>query len=160
MAGPDNIAGLSGPVRSELTPQLKGVVAPPGRSDEGDVNAATDGSLVPPGVSGAPGAPKDCSKGLGSRLRDPAGCPEKVSDAVPVGLIGGGAKGSTGFVTSEASVGLSEFTSGLSCDDKSVRVGDVFFDVCGDLESPRAEEAVALLAIVWAVVCCVVSSMM
>ena len=38
-----------------------------GRRDEGDVNAATEGNLVAPGVSGAP--LKDCSDGLGSRLR-------------------------------------------------------------------------------------------
>lgn len=63
------MAGLRGPVRSEPPPQLNGVALGPGKRDEGDVKAATEGNLVPPGVSGAP--PKDCSKGLGSRLRDP-----------------------------------------------------------------------------------------
>lgn len=37
--------------------------------DDGDARAATGGSLVPPGVSGAP--PKDCSNGFGSRLSEP-----------------------------------------------------------------------------------------
>ena len=49
--------------------QLKDVTPLPGSSDDGDVSAATDGSFVPLGVSGAP--PKDCSKGLGSRLKEP-----------------------------------------------------------------------------------------
>lgn len=57
-------------MRKEPPPQLKGVALAPGKSDDGEVKAATDGSLVPPGVSGPP-PPKDCSKGLGSRLRDP-----------------------------------------------------------------------------------------
>ncbi len=70
------MAGLRGPVRKDPVPQLNGVAPPPpGRSDDGDVRAATEGSLVPPGVSGAP--PKDCSNGLGSRLRDPPGGLEK-----------------------------------------------------------------------------------
>jgi len=62
------MAGLKGPVRSELLPQGNGVVPPPGSRDDGDVRAATGGSLVPPGVSGAP--LKDCSKGFGSRLSE------------------------------------------------------------------------------------------
>jgi len=68
LVGPDSIAGLSGPVRSEPPPQVKGVTPVPGRREDGDVREATDGSLVPPGVSGAP--PNDCSKGFGSKLRD------------------------------------------------------------------------------------------
>lgn len=64
------MAGLSGPVRREPPPQLKGVALVPGSRDEGDVKAATLGSLVPPGVSGPP-PPNDCSNGLGSRLREP-----------------------------------------------------------------------------------------
>lgn len=66
------MAGLRGPVLREPPPQLKGVVPVPGSSDEGDVIAATGGSLVPPGVSGAPlvakgvSPPNDFSKGLGS----------------------------------------------------------------------------------------------
>lgn len=71
------MAGLKGPVRNEPPPQLKGVELPPGRSEDGDVNDATEGSLVPPGVSGPPPPPKDCSKGFGSRLRDPATWPAK-----------------------------------------------------------------------------------
>jgi len=63
------MAGLSGPVRREPPPQLNGVTPVPGRREDGEVRAATDGSFVPPGVSG--GAPKDCSKGLGSRLNEP-----------------------------------------------------------------------------------------
>jgi hypothetical protein len=60
-------------VRNEPPPQApKGVAVPVGSRDEGEVKAATDGSLVPPGVSGAP-PPKDCSNGLGSRLREPPG---------------------------------------------------------------------------------------
>lgn len=66
------MAGLRGPVRREPPPQLKGVTPLPGSNDDGDVRAATEGSLVPPGVSGA-GAPKDCSKGLGSRFKEPPG---------------------------------------------------------------------------------------
>ena len=65
------MAGLRGPVRSEPPPQAKGVTPVPGRRDDGEVRAATEGNLVPPGVSGAPPVPKDCSKGLGSRLNDP-----------------------------------------------------------------------------------------
>jgi hypothetical protein len=44
----------------------------PGRREDGDVRAATDGSLVPPGVSGAAPLLNDCSKGFGSRLSDAA----------------------------------------------------------------------------------------
>lgn len=66
-------------MRNEPPPQLKGVTPVPGRSDEGDVSAATGGSFVPPGVSGAPPPPKDCSNGLGSRLKSPPppSCDEK-----------------------------------------------------------------------------------
>ncbi len=65
------MAGLSGPVRSEPPPQANGVL--PGSREDGDVRAATDGSLVPPGPGVSGGAPpKDCSKGFGSRLSDPA----------------------------------------------------------------------------------------
>lgn len=65
------MAGDSGPVLREPPGQLKGVVPVPGNKDEGDVIAATGGSLVPPGVSGAPRVgspplPKDFSKGFGS----------------------------------------------------------------------------------------------
>jgi len=70
------MAGLNGPVLREPPPQLNGVTPLPGSSDDGDVRAATDGSLVPPGVSGAPPL-KDCSNGLGSRLRDPPSWAEK-----------------------------------------------------------------------------------
>lgn len=74
------MAGLKGPVRSEPPPQLKGVVPVPGSKDDGDVMAATGGSLVPPGVSGAalaprdgsPVPPKDRSKGFGSWFNDAA----------------------------------------------------------------------------------------
>lgn len=62
------MAGLRGPVLRDPPPQANGVTPVPGRSEDGDVRAATEGSLVPPGVSGAP---KDCSKGLGSRLKEP-----------------------------------------------------------------------------------------
>jgi hypothetical protein len=64
------MAGLSGPVRREPPPQANGVL--PGRREDGDVRAATDGSLVPPGVSGAAPLLNDCSKGFGSRLSDAA----------------------------------------------------------------------------------------
>jgi len=65
------MAGLRGPVRKEPG-QLKGVFpVPPIRAD-GEVRAASGGSLVPPGVSGLV-TPNDCSKGLGSRLREPGG---------------------------------------------------------------------------------------
>lgn len=64
------MAGLRGPVRREPPPQLKGVALLPGKREDGDVRAATEGSLVPPGVSG-PLPPKDCSKGFGSKLREP-----------------------------------------------------------------------------------------
>lgn len=70
------MAGLRGPVRNEPPPQLNGVAAVPGSNDEGEVREATEGSLVPPGVSGPP-PPKDCSNGLGSRLRDPTGVVKK-----------------------------------------------------------------------------------
>ncbi len=69
------MAGLRGPVRSDPAPHWKGVTPPTGRREDGDVSAATGGSLVPPGVSGAP--LNDCSKGLGSRLREPAAGFEK-----------------------------------------------------------------------------------
>ncbi len=74
------MAGLRGPVRKEPPPQLNGVAPPAGSSDEGDVRLATGGSLAAaaPGVSGvAPPPPKDCSKGFGSRLKDPPGGLEK-----------------------------------------------------------------------------------
>jgi hypothetical protein len=57
------MAGLRGPERSELF--QFGV--PPGSKDDGDVRLATEGRRFFPGVS-AEGFPKDCSKGLGSRL--------------------------------------------------------------------------------------------
>ena len=41
-----------------------------GRSDDGEVRAATEGNLVPPGVSGG-ALPNCCSNGFGSRLNDP-----------------------------------------------------------------------------------------
>lgn len=69
------MAGLRGPDRREPG-QLKGVFPVPGSIDDGDASAATDGSFVPPGVSG-PGTPNDCSNGLGSRLNDPGGLFEK-----------------------------------------------------------------------------------
>lgn len=72
------MAGLRGPVRNEPPPQLKGVGVVPGRREDGEVRAATGGSLVPPGVSGPP-PPKDCSNGLGSRLREPPTCVVKKS---------------------------------------------------------------------------------
>lgn len=63
LVGPGSIAGLSGPDRNELT--QPGV--PPTPKGAGDVRLATDGSPVNlPGVSAVVGAPKDCSKGLGS----------------------------------------------------------------------------------------------
>lgn len=65
------MAGLRGPVRNEPPPQLNGVLLLPGRSEEGEVSDATEGNLVPPGVSGPLPPPNECSKGLGSRLRDP-----------------------------------------------------------------------------------------
>lgn len=63
------MAGLNGPVRRELPPQGNGVL--PGRSDDGDVSAATEGNFVPPGVSGG-APPNDCSNGFGSKLSDAA----------------------------------------------------------------------------------------
>lgn len=66
--GPESIAGLNGPVRSD-PPQLNGVV-PPGRRGAGDVRAATEGNVcVPPGVSLVPPPAKECSKGFGSNAR-------------------------------------------------------------------------------------------
>jgi hypothetical protein len=61
------MAGLRGPVLREPPPQPNGVTPVPGSRDDGEVSAATDGSFVPPGVSGG-APPKDCSNGLGSRL--------------------------------------------------------------------------------------------
>lgn len=80
-------------MRKEPPPQLNGVAAVPGSNEEGDVNAATEGSFVPPGVSGAP--PKDCSNGLGSRLRDPPAWTAKKSGVLPGCWPGrgGGARG-------------------------------------------------------------------
>lgn len=67
------MAGLSGPVRNDPPPQLKGVEPVPGSNDEGEVIEATGGSFVPPGVSGGPplapsvgSPPNDLSKGFGS----------------------------------------------------------------------------------------------
>lgn len=99
------MAGLRGPVRREPPPQLKGVTPLPGSSDDGDVRAATEGSLVPPGVSGA-GAPKDCSKGLGSRFKEPPG-PVKKSGVFAAVCCwpgrGGGARGLAGPAFAEGS---------------------------------------------------------
>src|ERR1700761_7504161 len=78
------MAGLRGPVLSEPPPQGNGVTPVPGRREDGDVRAATEGSLVPPGVSGAAPPPKDCSKGFGSRLNDP---PAPASDSAFSALV-------------------------------------------------------------------------
>lgn len=74
------MAGLSGPVRSEPPPQLKGVDPVPGSSDDGEVMEATGGNFVPPGVSVGPplapsvgSPPNDLSKGLGSWFNEPPG---------------------------------------------------------------------------------------
>lgn len=74
------------------------MVPPPGSRDDGDVMEATGGSLVPPGVSGAP--LNDCSKGLGSRFRWLLTAKEKMSGVLPEGCDwagrGGGASGLAG----------------------------------------------------------------
>lgn len=71
-----------------------------------------------------------------------------ASDDVPLGLLGGGAKGSEGFVPSEASDGLSGFTSDFESDVASARFGDALLDVLGDFDSPRAETVAVLAAMV------------
>jgi hypothetical protein len=126
--GPDSIAGLSGPVLSEPPPPQNGVPPVPGRSDEGDVNAATGGSLVPPGVSGGAPPPKDCSNGLGSRLNDPpSGAPKKSGVFVACCWPGrgGGARGLAASAL-DATSGL-RVASCLGSDARSAidSVGDV-----------------------------------
>lgn len=128
------MAGLRGPVRSEPPPQVKGVDVEPWRRADGEVKAATEGSFVPPGVSG-PLPPKDCSKGLGSRLREPPDWLVKKSGVlVPCWPgRGGGARGFVVVAFDEASVFVfvSDLTSEVPSINGSVSEGTFPIEVEG-----------------------------
>jgi len=147
------------------------VVPPPGSRDDGDVRAATGGSLVPPGVSGAP--LKDCSKGLGSRLSEwPPTEKAKRSGVLPEGCgWAGRGGGASGLVASALDVvvvavvvdGAASFLGPASSLDSGLasgRGGDGMRDCLGEFESPEPAApvddpmmSIENLAVV-AVLCC------